>query len=40
LLDDNRSIAPIVAGSLAHAWRRALIEAEKETGGFLRRPFP
>jgi hypothetical protein len=32
LLEDNRSLEPIVAGSIASAWRRALIEAEKETG--------
>ncbi len=32
LLDDNPSLAPVVAKSIAQAWRRALIEAERETG--------
>ena len=32
LLQDNPSLRPIVAESIGHAWRRALIEAEKETG--------
>ena len=32
LLEDNPSLEPMVAGSIASAWRRALIEAERETG--------
>ena len=32
LLDDNPSLGPIVSQSIGHAWRRALIEAERETG--------
>ena len=32
LLQDNPSLRPIVAESIGRAWRRALIEAEKETG--------
>ena len=32
LLEDNPSLRPIFAKSIGHAWRRALIEAEKETG--------
>ena len=32
LLEDNPSLTPIVAASVAHAWRRALIEAERQTG--------
>jgi Domain of unknown function DUF29 len=32
LLEDNPSLTPIVAASIAHAWRRALLEAERQTG--------
>jgi hypothetical protein len=32
LLDDNPSLRPILAKSIGQAWRRALIEAERETG--------
>src|SRR5271169_281120 len=32
LLSDNPSLRPIVSLSIGQAWRRALIEAEKETG--------
>jgi Domain of unknown function DUF29 len=32
LLADNPSLQPVLAASIAQAWRRALIEAERETG--------
>jgi hypothetical protein len=32
LLDDNPSLGPIVSQSIGQAWRRALLEAEKEPG--------
>jgi hypothetical protein len=32
LLDQNPSLKPVLAQSVEHAWPRALIEAEKETG--------
>ncbi len=32
LLDDNPSLAPILAKSIGQAWRRALIDVERETG--------
>jgi hypothetical protein len=32
LLDDNPSLQPVFDHSIGQAWRRALIEAEKETG--------
>jgi hypothetical protein len=32
LLQENPSLRPVLAGLIAQAWRRALIEAEKETG--------
>ena len=32
LLKDNPSLRPVVSDSIGQAWRRALIEAQKETG--------
>ena len=32
LIDDNPSLEPYLIQSLGHAWRRALLEAQKETG--------
>jgi hypothetical protein len=32
LLDDNPSLASVLSKSIAQAWRRALIDAERETG--------
>jgi hypothetical protein len=32
LLKDNPSLRPVVSKSIGQAWRRALIEAERETG--------
>jgi hypothetical protein len=32
LLDDNPSLASVLSKSIEQAWRRALIEAERETG--------
>ena len=32
LLEENPSLKPVLAQSLGQAWRRVLIEAEKETG--------
>ena len=32
LLADNPSLQPVLTASIAQAWRRALIEAERETG--------
>ena len=32
LIDDNPSLKPYLIQSLGHAWRRALLEAQKETG--------
>jgi hypothetical protein len=32
LLADNPSLQPVLAASIGQAWRRALIEAERETG--------
>ena len=32
LLSDNPSLQPVLSASIGQAWRRALIEAERETG--------
>jgi hypothetical protein len=32
LLKDNPSLRPVVSESIASGWRRALIDAERETG--------
>jgi hypothetical protein len=32
LIDDNPSLKPYLIPSLGHAWRRAVLEAQKETG--------